>query len=158
MNLITPKFVISGYNLHRPKLFSPESQKCYFFYIHKQICLKVPILLYFVRPKRPSGNCSFICFFTEKTLLPQTLEKCWHLVSRPAVYLLSFLTAYPVKTVTFESSALCTDFFYSTSTVVIRWLRTKLESENLIGLILSIKSPNFEVLWFLKLLLDMINP
>ena len=39
------------------KLFSPELHKCYFLYNYKQIRSKVPILLYFVRPKRPSGNC-----------------------------------------------------------------------------------------------------
>ena len=36
---------------------SPELHKCYFLYIHKQIHSKVPILLNFVDPKRPSGNC-----------------------------------------------------------------------------------------------------
>ena len=38
------------------KLFYPELYKRYFLYIHKQICSKVPISLYFVGPKRPSGK------------------------------------------------------------------------------------------------------
>ena len=29
----------------------------------------MPILLYFIRPKRPSGNCDESCFLTEKTPL-----------------------------------------------------------------------------------------
>ena len=42
---------------------SPKLHKCYFFYMCKQILSKVPILLYFVRPKRPSGNyyVTFLC-------------------------------------------------------------------------------------------------
>ena len=51
------------------KLFSPELHKCYFLYIPKQICSKVPVLLYFVGPKRPSGNCYVSCFLTDKTAL-----------------------------------------------------------------------------------------
>ena len=50
------------------KLFSPELQ-CYFLYINKQIRSKVPILLFFVQPKRPSGNCYVSCFLTDKTVL-----------------------------------------------------------------------------------------
>ena len=46
-----------------------ELHKWYFLYIHKQIRLKVPILLYFDRPKRPSGNCYISCFLTDKTAL-----------------------------------------------------------------------------------------
>ena len=38
------------------KLFYPELHRWYFLYIHKRICSKVPILLYFVGPKRPTGN------------------------------------------------------------------------------------------------------
>ena len=39
------------------------SNKCYFFYMCKQIFSKVPISLYFVRPKRSSGNyyVTFLC-------------------------------------------------------------------------------------------------
>ena len=33
------------------------------------MCSKVPIILYFVKQKRPSGNCYASCFFTEKTPL-----------------------------------------------------------------------------------------
>ena len=51
------------------KGYSPELQKCYFLYIHKQICSKMSILSYFVRPKRSSGNCYVNCFLTEKTSL-----------------------------------------------------------------------------------------
>ena len=43
--------------------------KCYFLYVHKQICSKVPILLYFVGPKHPSGNWYVSCFLTDKTAL-----------------------------------------------------------------------------------------
>ena len=42
--------------------------KWYFLYIHRQIRLK-PILLYFVGPKRPSGNCSISCFLIDNTAL-----------------------------------------------------------------------------------------
>ena len=49
-------------------LYSPELQKSYFPYNHRKICSKVPILLYFVRPKRPSDNCYISCFLTEKIL------------------------------------------------------------------------------------------
>ena len=56
-------------------LYSPELQKCYFLYNHKKICSKVPILLFFVRPKRPSGNCYVNCFLTEKTALNIWLNK-----------------------------------------------------------------------------------
>ena len=51
------------YNLC-PTLYPPELQKCYFLFNHKQICSKVPILLYFVRPKDPSGNYYVSCFIT----------------------------------------------------------------------------------------------
>ena len=47
------------------KLFSPELHKCYFLYIHKQICSKVPTL--FVGPKHPFGYCYISCFLTDKT-------------------------------------------------------------------------------------------
>ena len=50
------------------KLFSLELQ-CYFLYVHKQIRSKVPILLYFVGPKHPSGNCCVSCFLTDETAL-----------------------------------------------------------------------------------------
>ena len=50
------------------KLFSSELHKCYFLYIHKQIHSKVPTLLNFVGPKRPSGNCYVSCFLTDKTV------------------------------------------------------------------------------------------
>ena len=49
--------------------WSCELHKCYFLYIHKQICSKVPSSLYFVRPKPPSGNCYVSCFLTDKTAL-----------------------------------------------------------------------------------------
>ena len=55
-----------------PKLFSPELHKCYFLYNHKQIHSKVPMLLYFVGPKRPSGNCYISSFLTDKTALLYT--------------------------------------------------------------------------------------
>ena len=55
-------------------LYPPELQKCYFLFNHKQIRSKVPILLYFVRPKRPSGNCYISCFLTEKTPLLHSLS------------------------------------------------------------------------------------
>ena len=51
------------------KLFSPELHKCYFLYVHKQIRSKVPILLYFVGPKRPSSNYYVSCFLIDKTAL-----------------------------------------------------------------------------------------
>ena len=38
---------------------------CYFFYMCKQICSKVPILLYFVRPKHTSDNYYVIFLCTE---------------------------------------------------------------------------------------------
>ena len=41
----------------KSKLLSPELQKCYFLYVHKQIQSKVPILFSFIGPKRQSGNC-----------------------------------------------------------------------------------------------------
>ena len=41
------------------------------YYVHKQIRSKVPILLYFVGPKRPSGNCYVSCFLTDKTALAE---------------------------------------------------------------------------------------
>ena len=55
--------------IFRSKLISHELHKCYFLYIHNLICSKVPILLYFVAPKCPSGNCYFSCFLTDKTAL-----------------------------------------------------------------------------------------
>ena len=48
----------------RSKLFSPELQKCYFLYIYKQICSRVPIFLYFYGPKHLSGNCYVSCFLS----------------------------------------------------------------------------------------------
>ena len=59
---------IVGFTLDS-KLFSPELHKCYFLYVHKQIRSKVPILLYFDGPKRPSGNCYVSCIPTDKTAL-----------------------------------------------------------------------------------------
>ena len=54
------KKICISFWLDLPKLNSPELQKCYFLYNHKQICSKVPIILYFFRPKRPSGtHCQF---------------------------------------------------------------------------------------------------
>ena len=46
-----------------PLYSDSKLHKCYFFYMCKQISSKVPILLYFVRPKRPSGNyyVTFLC-------------------------------------------------------------------------------------------------
>ena len=67
MNKLTPKWLYWPTEI--TKLFSPELHKCYFLYIHKQIRLKVPILLYFVGPKRPSGNCYISCFLADKTAL-----------------------------------------------------------------------------------------
>ena len=55
--------------LSKPKLFSSELHKCNFLSIHKQIHSKVPTLLYFVRSKRPSGNCYVSFFLTDKTFL-----------------------------------------------------------------------------------------
>ena len=51
------------------KLVSSWTTKVYFLFNHKQVRSKVPILLYFVRPKRSSGNCYESCFITEKTPL-----------------------------------------------------------------------------------------
>ena len=51
------------------KPFYPELHKWYFHYIHKQIRSKVPILLYYFGPKRPSGNYYVGCFLTDKTAL-----------------------------------------------------------------------------------------
>ena len=51
------------------KLFSPKLHKCYFLYVHTQILSKVLILLYFVKPKRHSGNCCVSCFLTDETAL-----------------------------------------------------------------------------------------
>ena len=48
---------------------SPNLRKSYFFYNYQQIRLKEPLLLFFVGPKRPSGNCYVICFLTEKPKL-----------------------------------------------------------------------------------------
>ena len=64
--------------VRRTKLYCPELQKCYFLYIHKQICSKVPILLYFVGPKRPSGNCycSLLTPFILSTILHPSLYFC----------------------------------------------------------------------------------
>ena len=45
-------------------------------YIHKQICSKLPILLHFVRPKRPSDNRYISCFLTDKTALNPS-SKCY---------------------------------------------------------------------------------
>ena len=66
-------FSISSVILLHSNLNSPELQKCYFLYNHKQFCSKVPIILYFVRPKHPSGNCYSSCFLTEKTALTKRL-------------------------------------------------------------------------------------
>ena len=54
--------IFKEYYFEKSKLFSPELHKWYFHFIHKQIHSKVPILLYFVEPKRPSGaiNCRFL--------------------------------------------------------------------------------------------------
>ena len=52
----------------KPKGDSPNSHNSYFFHIFKQICSKKPLLLSFVGPKRPSGNC----FLTEKTGLTKS--------------------------------------------------------------------------------------
>ena len=60
-------FSISSVILLHSNLNSPELQKSYFLYNHKQFCSKVPIIFYFVRPKHPSGNCYVSCFLTEKT-------------------------------------------------------------------------------------------
>ena len=61
----------------KSNLNSSELQKRYFLYLHKQICSKVPIVLYFVRPKCPSGNCYVSCFLTEKTpLTPGSFLHC----------------------------------------------------------------------------------
>ena len=73
------EFIKSGIHTNKltivkTNLYSPELQKCYFLFNHKQICSKVPILLYFVRPKHPSGNCYVSCFLTEKTPLPSLKE------------------------------------------------------------------------------------
>ena len=40
------------------KLFYPEWYRCYFLWIHKQICVKVPLLSYFVSPKYPSDRAA----------------------------------------------------------------------------------------------------
>ena len=53
----------------KTNLNSPELPKCYFIRNHKQIRSKEPIILYFVRPKRASGNCYVSYFLTEKTAL-----------------------------------------------------------------------------------------
>ena len=37
----------------------------------------MPILLYFIRPKRSSGNCYVICFPNDKTALLSPLKKWW---------------------------------------------------------------------------------
>ena len=42
---------------------------CYFLEIPKQICAKVPMLLYLVGPKHPSGNCYVSFFLTDRTAL-----------------------------------------------------------------------------------------
>ena len=55
------------------KLFSPELHKCYFLYVHKQIRSKVPILLYYVGPKHPPGNCYVNYFLTDNTALSISL-------------------------------------------------------------------------------------
>ena len=53
----------------KQKLFSTELRKGYFLNNYKQIRSKVPMLLYFVGPKRTSGNCYVSCFLTDKTAL-----------------------------------------------------------------------------------------
>ena len=56
-------------------LNSLELKKCYFLHNHKQFCPKVPIILYFVRPKRPSGNCLRKLFpYWENTFVLNSLE------------------------------------------------------------------------------------
>ena len=64
----------------KTKLFSPELHTYISVisstYVHKQICSKVPILLYFVGPKRPSGNCYISCFLTDKTALSKIIFWC----------------------------------------------------------------------------------
>ena len=64
--------------IYLPNVVDPELKKCYFIYIHKQVCSKVPIILFFVRPKRTSGNCYVSFFLTEKTPLnlPKYRSKC----------------------------------------------------------------------------------
>ena len=53
-------------------LFENLVQSCFLLnYISKQIRLKMLISLYFVRPKRPSGNCYVSCFLTDKTALDE---------------------------------------------------------------------------------------
>ena len=37
----------------------------------------MPLLLYFIGPKHPSGNCYIICFLTEKTSSPNTETISW---------------------------------------------------------------------------------
>ena len=59
----------------KSNLNSLELQKCYFLYNHKQICSKVPIVVFFLRPKCSSGNCYVSCFLTEKTPLIQILQE-----------------------------------------------------------------------------------
>ena len=56
------------------KLFSSKLHKRYFLYVHKQIHAKVPISLFFVKLKRPSGNCYVNCFLCDKTALSRTLN------------------------------------------------------------------------------------
>ena len=43
-------------------------------YIHKQISSKAPILVYFVGPKRPSGNYYISYCLTDKTALPLNVK------------------------------------------------------------------------------------
>ena len=42
-----------------------NTHKCYFFYMCKQILSKVPLLLYFVRPKPPSARCVILVNFMQ---------------------------------------------------------------------------------------------
>ena len=58
----------------KPKLFSLELHKCYFLYVHKKICSKVPILSYFVKRKCISGDCYINYFLTDKTALQLSLS------------------------------------------------------------------------------------
>ena len=87
-NARTKKTLLKTSNFKSGNLFSnlypPELQRCYFLFNHKQICLKVPILLYFVRPKRSSDNCYISCFLTEKTpliILGETLDEIKKVIS-----------------------------------------------------------------------------
>ena len=59
-----------------PYLKLLELHKCHFLYNDKHIHSKAPILLYFVGPKRRSGNCYVSCFLTDKTALVTFKKKC----------------------------------------------------------------------------------